>query len=62
MDTEESLEKKEELWQYLKKKNLRLYKEMNRYFLGWSMQMNSKAGRKIIVLGYHISRKIFGFN
>ena len=62
IDTEESLEKKEELWQYLKKKNLRLYKEMNRYFLGWSMQMNSKAGRKIIVLGYHISRKIFGFN
>lgn len=62
LDTEESLAKKEELWQYLKSKNLRLYKEMNRYFLGLSMKMKGKAGRKIIVLGYHISQKIFGFN
>ena len=62
LNTEESLAKKEELWEFLKKKNLRLYKEMNRYFLSWSMQMDSKAGRKIIVWGYHISRKIIGFN
>lgn len=62
LDTEESLQKKEELWDYLKKKNLRLYKEMSRYVLGWSMQMKTRAGRKLIVLGYHISQKIFGFN
>lgn len=60
--SEESLEKKEELWDYLKTKNKRLYQAVNRYFLGWSMQMKSKAGRKIIVWGYHISRKIFGFS
>lgn len=62
LNTEDSLAKKDELWMHLKKKNPRLYKEMNRYILGWSMKMKSRAGRKIIVLGYHISRKIFGFN
>lgn len=60
--SEESLKKKEELWDYLKTKNKRLYQAVNRYFLGWSMQRKSKAGRKIIVWGYHISRKIFGFS
>ena len=62
LNTEDSLAKKDELWMHLIKKNPRLYKEMNRYILGWSMKMKSRAGRKIIVLGYHISRKIFGFN
>lgn len=62
INTKESMEKKDELWEYLKSKNKRLYREMNRYFLGWSMKMRSKAGRKIIVIGYHISQKIYGFN
>lgn len=62
INTRESLEKKDALWGYLKKKNVRLYREMSRYFLGFSMKLKSKAGRKIIVIGYHISRKIFGFN
>lgn len=60
--SEESLQKKEELWKYLEKKNKRLYQEVSRYFLGKSMQMTSKTGRKIIVMGYHISRKIYGFS
>ena len=62
MNTPESLAKKEELWQYLKKKNERMYREMNRYMLGWIMQMKTRPGRKLIVWGYHISKKIFGFN
>lgn len=62
INTKESLEKKDELWKYLKSKNARLYREMNKYLLGWSMKMKSKAGRKIIVIGYHISQKIYGFN
>lgn len=60
--SEEALAKKEELWKYLEKKNKRLYQEVNKYFLGKSMQMTSKTGRKIIVMGYHISRKVFGFS
>lgn len=60
--SEEALAKKEELWKYLEKKNKRLYQEVNKYFLGKSMQMTSKTGRRIIVWGYHISRKIYGFS
>ncbi|MDE7424804.1 MAG: glycosyltransferase family 2 protein [Lachnospiraceae bacterium] len=62
MNTPESLAKKEELWQYLKKKNERMYREMNRYMLGWIMQRKTRPERRIIVWGYHISKKIFGFN
>ncbi|MBQ3601820.1 MAG: glycosyltransferase family 2 protein [Lachnospiraceae bacterium] len=62
LNTEESIAKREELWNYLKKKNERLYREMNRYLLGWMMQRKNRTGRKIIVIGYHISKKIFGFN
>lgn len=61
-DTPESLAKKQELWDYLKNKNKRLYRSVCTYVLGMSMQMKSKAGRKIIIIGYHISRKIFGFS
>ncbi|SFR63062.1 glycosyltransferase family 2 protein [Anaeromicropila populeti] len=60
--SEESLKKRDELWDYLKKKNKRLYHEVNKYFLGKSMQMSSRTGRKIIIIGYHISRKIYGFS
>ena len=62
INTPESLAKKEELWQYLKKKNERMYREMNRYMLGWLMQRKTRPERSIIVLGYRISKKIFGFN
>lgn len=60
--SEESLAKKEELWDYLAKKNKRLSDEVNRYFLGKSVQMTSRAGKRIIIMGYHISRKIYGFS
>lgn len=62
LNTPESLAKKEELWQYLKHKNERMYREMNRYMLGWIMQRKTRPERKMIVWGYHISKKIFGFN
>lgn len=61
-NTETSINKKEELWRYLRSKNKGLYKEINKCFLGLSMQMKGLIGRKIILLGYLLSRKIFGFN
>lgn len=59
--SEESLAKKEELWEFLKKSNKQLYKAVKRCVLGRSMQLKGKAGNKIIVLGYQLSRKIYGF-
>lgn len=60
--SEESLAKKAELWEYLEHKNKKLSKMVNKYFLAWSMQLNGKAGHKLIVMGYHIAQKIYGFN
>ncbi|GKX65296.1 glycosyltransferase family 2 protein [Inconstantimicrobium mannanitabidum] len=60
--TEESLNKKEELWNYLSTKNKALYQQVNKSFLGLSMQAKTLLGRRIILLGYSASRKMFGFN
>ena len=60
--SEENLAKKEELWAYLKSKDIELYKAVKHTMLGACMQMDSKIGKKIITTGYGISRKLFGFN
>lgn len=61
-NTEESLNKKEDLWNYLNCKNKKLYDEVNKSFLGLCVQFKGLLGRKIILLGYSLSRRIFGFN
>ncbi|WP_297430203.1 glycosyltransferase family 2 protein [Clostridium sp.] len=61
-NTEESLNKKEELWSYLKLRNRQLYKEINKYLLGLCMKIKGLVGRKLILAGYSLSRKVFGFN
>lgn len=61
-NSEESLKKNEEMWEYLKIKNARLYKEVNSFLLGKGIQLKNKAGRKTIIWGYQLSRKIYGFN
>ena len=61
-NSEESIYKKEELWNYLKSKNNNLYKEINKTFLGLFVQIKGYPGRKIILKGYSLSRKLFGFN
>ncbi|MDK2807656.1 MAG: hypothetical protein PWP24_389 [Clostridiales bacterium] len=60
--SEESLNKKEELWRFLKKQNKRLYHAVINKVLGRSMQLKGRTGRKIIILGYQLSQKIYGFN
>jgi len=60
-NTNESLAKKQELWDYLKKADKKLYNRINNMFLGRSMNLPGKAGRKIVDIGYKISKKIYGF-
>jgi hypothetical protein len=60
-NTEESLAKKQELWDYLEKTNKKLYQEINSRVLGRSMNLSGKVGRTIIKVGYLISKKIYGF-
>ncbi|PYG90362.1 glycosyltransferase involved in cell wall biosynthesis [Ruminiclostridium sufflavum DSM 19573] len=61
-NTEQSLNKKKELWQYLRFKDQALYDEVDNSLLGSIVQFKGYLGRKIILLCYSLSRKIFGFN
>ncbi len=58
----ENLEKKKELWEYLKKQNLALYLRLRLGFLGQGCNLPGKGGRELLILGYKITQKFYGFN
>lgn len=61
-NSEEFLEKKKELWQYLKEKDKKLYYYMRNGVMGGVMNLPGRGGRKISVEGYRICQRIFNFN
>ena len=61
-DTEENLQKKKELWDYIKKKDWILYRKLRFGLLGQCTNLPGKGGRKISVEGYKICRRFFNFN
>lgn len=61
-DTKENLQKKQELWQYLKEKDRKLFRWMRTGIMGSAMNLPGRGGRKISVEGYKICQKIFKFN
>ena len=58
----ENLEKKQELWQYLKKNHYRTYWKIRYGILGQTMNLPGRSGRKISSLAYIVARRIVGFN
>lgn len=60
--SEESLAKRTELWDYLKKQNIYMYRMINHMALSRPMRIRNRAGRKIVVWGYSLTQKIYGFN
>ncbi len=60
--TEEHLEKKKELWDYIKQKDKFLYKKLRYGILGSSMHLPGKGGRRISVEAYRICQRFFKFN
>lgn len=60
--TEENLEKKKELWAYLKNADPALFRKLRYGLLGNSMNLHGKMGRKISVEGYRIAQRFFKFN
>ncbi len=60
--TGENLEKKRELWKYLKEYDLRLFWHLRNGIMGQAMNLPGKGGRKISVAAYKISQKVVGFN
>ncbi len=60
--TDENLEKKRELWNYIKKKDIRLFHKLRNGIMGGTMNLPGKGGRKISIAAYKISQKVVGFN
>lgn len=60
--TQENLEKKRELWKYIKDKDIRLFHKLRHGILGGTMNLPGKSGRKISLAAYRISQKVVGFN
>ena len=60
--TDENLEEKRELWQYIKEKDRKLFFRLRYGVLGNSMNLPGKGGRKITVEGYKLCQRFFKFN
>ena len=58
----ENLEKKRELWKYLKKKDMKTFLRSRYGILGQTMNLPGKPGRKISSLAYSVARRLIGFN
>ena len=57
--TKEALQKKKNLWKYLKQKDMLLYHKLRYGVCGRVMNLPGKGGRKISVEGYKICRRFF---
>ena len=60
--TEEALAKKDQLWSDMRKEHPELYSILRRRPLGMLMHLPGKAGRTVMIWGYTLANKIFGFN
>ena len=60
--TQENLEKKRELWKYIKEKDIRLFHRLRTGIMGNTMNLPGRGGRKISVAAYKLSQKVIGFN
>ena len=60
--TTEALEKKKELWKWLKQEYPDIYKKLRFTIFGIWMNLPGKVGRGLSVIGYKTANKVFGFN
>lgn len=58
----EQLEKKKELWKYIKQKNAVLYYRLRYGLLGSCVNLPGRGGRKISLKAYKICQRFFKFN
>ncbi len=60
--TEENLEKKDALWEYIRQKDRFIFFRLRYGLLGSCTNLPGRGGRKITVDGYKLCQKIFKFN
>ena len=58
----ENLEKKKEIWEYLKKKDYKTYMKIRYGILGQTMNLPGRPGRIVSSLAYSVARSLIGFN
>lgn len=58
----ENLEKKKELWLYLKKRDYKTYVKIRYGILGQTMNLPGRSGRKVSSMAYVVARRLVGFN
>lgn len=61
-NTPENLQKKKELWAFIGRENPAVYRELRQRLLGRLLHLPGRPGRAVMMGGYRITRKIFGFN
>lgn len=59
---EESLQKREELWDYIRKIDKDLYKKLKYFKLAGLTNLKTKVGNKITLHGYKFAKKVYKFN
>ena len=58
----ENLQKKKELWKYLRSKDYGVYWKIRHGILGQTMNLPGKLGRKTSSFAYKVARRLIGFN
>lgn len=60
--TKENLRKKRALWNYIKRKDVHLYRELRWGLFGTGVNLPWKLGRKTAIGVYKLARRMYGFN
>ncbi len=60
--TGENLEKKKDLWKYLKDADIHVYRKLRLGILGRAVNLPGNKGRDISVAIYRVAQKFYGFN
>lgn len=61
-NTEEALEKKEQLWAYIKERNPRVFRRLRYGLLGNVINLPGKGGRNFCVAMYKVAQRVMKFN
>lgn len=60
--TPENLAKKDALWNDMKALHPDVYRKLRRGLIGRALHLPGRFGRFVVLTGYHISQRLFGFN
>ena len=58
----ENLQKKKELWKYLRQMDYKIFLKIRYGILGQTMNLPGRSGRKVTSMAYSVARRLIGFN